>query len=89
MPGVLPSASSEGPLWNLYVVGPAVDSITGPGVGSGALLRFGDQAYGSLAFVHGLALRDPAVAPTAAAQVFGLWVDADVALQSITQLGGL
>ena len=78
-----------GPLWNLYVVGPAVDSITGPGVGSGALLRFGDQAYSSLAFVHGLALQDPAVAPSAAGQVLGLWADVDVVLQSITRSGGL
>lgn len=78
-----------GPLWNLYVVGPAIDAVTGPGVGSGALLRFGDQAYSLLAFSHGLALQDPAVAPVAAGQVLGLWRDVDVVLQSITAVGGL
>lgn len=78
-----------GPLWNLYVVGPAVDAVTGPGVGSGALLRFGDQSYSMLAFAHGLALQDPVAGPAAAGQVLGLWADADVSLQAITALGGL
>ena len=75
-----------GPLWNAYVVGPALEVVTGPGVGSGALLRFGEQAYSTLAFAHGIALQDPALAPAAGGQVLGLWVDADVALQTITAL---
>ena len=54
-----------------------------------ALLRFADQAYSSLTYAHGLALRDPALHGTAEGQVLGLWTDADVALQSVTALGGL
>lgn len=78
-----------GPLFHFYVVGDVADAAAGSAGGSPALLRFADQAYSSLTYAHGLALRDPALHGAAEGQVLGLWTDADVALQSVTALGGL
>lgn len=81
------------PLWRLYFLGDAADTISAqttgstgiaPGDGHRLLLRVGDQGYSTLSFAHGLALADPATATQAGASVHTTWTLADRALESLT-----
>ncbi|WP_235900524.1 DUF5995 family protein [Lolliginicoccus suaedae] len=78
-----------GPLWRGYVVGPALDSIVGEGVGTTALLRFADVGYNSLTLAHGLALQEPMLAADAELRITGLWQVADDVLAGLSVVGGL
>ncbi|WP_278314313.1 DUF5995 family protein [Lolliginicoccus levis] len=78
-----------GPLWRGYVVGPALDSLVGEGVGTTALLRFADVGYNSLTLAHGLALQEPMLAGDAERRIAGLWSMADDVLAGLRLAGGL
>lgn len=81
------------PLWRLYFLGDAADTVTAQATGSTGiaagdghrlLLRAGDRGYSTLSFAHGLALADPATAEPAHASVRNTWVLADRALEALS-----
>ncbi|WP_239476635.1 DUF5995 family protein [Nocardia arizonensis] len=78
-----------GPLWRFYFVGEGLDAVFGAGVGSGALLRLADSGANVAIFANGLALQDPTLAPAAEQEIDVMWRAVDVALEVLTQLGGL
>ncbi|WP_157172593.1 DUF5995 family protein [Nocardia pneumoniae] len=78
-----------GPLWRFYFVGEGLDSLLGSGVATGPLLRFADAGANVVIFGNGLALQDPASAPTATAEIDTLWRGLDLAFATLSQLGGL
>ncbi|WP_454197831.1 DUF5995 family protein [Nocardia sp. Marseille-Q1738] len=78
-----------GPLWRFYFVGEGLDALLGQGVATGPLLRFADAGANVVIFGNGLALRDPALAPTATAEIDALWRGLDLAFAVLSHLGGL
>ncbi|GAA5090896.1 DUF5995 family protein [Nocardia iowensis] len=78
-----------GPLWRFYFVGEGLDLLFGQGVATPQLLRLADLGANVVIFGNGLALRDPALAPAARAEIDALWRSADVAFEVLSRLGGL
>ncbi|MEV0247744.1 DUF5995 family protein [Nocardia sp. NPDC050712] len=78
-----------GPLWRFYFVGEGLDAVLGAGVGSGPLLRLADAGANVFIFGNGLALQDPALAPSVRAEVDALWPTADAAFAVLSANGGL
>ncbi|MEV6323740.1 DUF5995 family protein [Nocardia sp. NPDC051787] len=78
-----------GPLWRFYFVGEGLDALLGQGVATGPLLRFADAGANVVIFGNGLALTDPALAPTATAEIDALWRGLDLAFEVLSHLGGL
>ncbi|WP_280441532.1 DUF5995 family protein [Nocardia brasiliensis] len=78
-----------GPLWRFYFVGEGLDLLVGQGVATPQLLRLADAGANVVIFGNGLALRDPALAPAARAEIDALWRSADLAFEVLTRLGGL
>ncbi|SNY74802.1 hypothetical protein SAMN04244553_0339 [Nocardia amikacinitolerans] len=78
-----------GPLWRFYFLGEGLDAALGAGVATVPLLRLADAGANVVIFGNGLALQDPALAPTVRAEMDLLWRTADTAFEVLAALGGL
>ncbi|MEV3962570.1 DUF5995 family protein [Nocardia sp. NPDC050193] len=78
-----------GPLWRFYFLGEGLDAVLGAGVATGPLLRLADLGANVVIFGNGLALQDPAAAPTVRVEMDVLWRSADAAFEVLAANGGL
>ncbi|MFD5176540.1 DUF5995 family protein [Nocardia sp. NPDC058379] len=78
-----------GPLWRFYFVGEGLDQLFGAGVATEQLLIAADLGANTVIFTNGLALQDPALAPTVRAEVTALWQAADLAFEALARINAL
>ncbi|MGW5437475.1 DUF5995 family protein [Nocardia asteroides] len=78
-----------GPLWRFYFVGEGLDQLFGAGVATEQLLIAADLGANTVIFTNGLALQDPALAPTVRAEVTTLWQAADLAFEALARINAL
>ncbi|MGY4100786.1 DUF5995 family protein [Nocardia sp. R16R-3T] len=78
-----------GPLWRFYFVGEGLDLLLGAGVATGPLLRAADLGYNVVIYGNGLALQDPGLRDTTAAEIRLLSDSVEAALDVLTLLRGL
>ncbi|WP_067535437.1 DUF5995 family protein [Nocardia crassostreae] len=78
-----------GPLWRFYFFGDGLDLITGPGVGSGQLLRTALFGVNAANLANGLGLQNPATRGVTDAGIDAMWAAVDTALGALTQVHGL
>ncbi|MEU5410315.1 DUF5995 family protein [Nocardia asteroides] len=78
-----------GPLWRFYFVGEGLDQLFGAGVATEQLLIAADLGANTVIFTNGLALQDPALAPTVRAEVTALWHAADLAFEALARINAL
>ncbi|MGM7645496.1 DUF5995 family protein [Nocardia sp. JW2] len=78
-----------GPLWRFYFVGEGLDQLFGAGVATEQMLIAADLGANVVIFSNGLALQDPALAPTIRAEVAALWQAADLAFEALARINAL
>ncbi|WP_373291531.1 DUF5995 family protein [Nocardia camponoti] len=78
-----------GPLWRFYFVGEGLDQLFGKGVATEQLLIAADLGANTVIFANGLALQDPALAPTVRTEVWALWTAADLAFDLLARINAL
>ncbi|MEV0339558.1 DUF5995 family protein [Nocardia sp. NPDC050713] len=78
-----------GPLWRFYFLGEGLDAVLGAGVATVPLLRLADAGANVVIFGNGLALQDPALAPTVRTEMDLLWRTADTAFEVLAALNAL
>ncbi|MET8778634.1 DUF5995 family protein [Nocardia sp. NPDC004654] len=78
-----------GPLWRFYFLGEGLDAVLGAGVATVPLLRLADAGANVVIFGNGLALQDPALAPTVRTEMDLLWRTADTAFEVLAALDAL
>ncbi|TCJ96891.1 DUF5995 family protein [Nocardia alba] len=78
-----------GPLWRFYFVGEGLDQLFGTGVATEQLLIAADLGANTVIFTNGLALQDPALAPTIRTEITALWQAADLALEALARINAL
>ncbi|MFI1461570.1 DUF5995 family protein [Nocardia carnea] len=78
-----------GPLWRFYFIGEGLDAVLGADVATDPLLRLADAGANVVIFGNGLALQDPAAAPSVRAEIDILWRSADTAFEVLAARGAL
>lgn len=78
-----------GPLWRFYFLGEGLDAVLGAGVATVPRLRLADAGANVVIFGNGLALQDPALAPTVRTEMDLLWRTADTAFEVLAALDAL
>ncbi|MFJ4651880.1 DUF5995 family protein [Nocardia sp. NPDC088792] len=78
-----------GPLWRFYFLGEGLDLVTGPGVGSGQLLRTVLAGVNAANLANGVALQNPVTHDLTSAAIDAQWSVVDTALATLTQIHGL
>ncbi|RDI68053.1 DUF5995 family protein [Nocardia pseudobrasiliensis] len=82
-------AADLGPLWRFYFFGEGLDLLLGRGVATRPLLVLADLGANVVIFGNGLALRDPALHDTTAAEMWALFDAADTAFAVLAQIHAL
>lgn len=78
-----------GPLWRFYFVGAGLDQLFGAGVATEQMLIAADLGANTVIFTNGLALQDPALAPTIGTEITVLWQAADLAFEALARINAL
>ncbi|WP_378599873.1 DUF5995 family protein [Nocardia lasii] len=78
-----------GPLWHFYFVGEGLDQLFGAGVATEQMLIAADLAANTVIFTNGLALQNPALAPTIHTEITTLWQAADLAFDALARINAL
>ncbi|MBB5912154.1 hypothetical protein BJY24_001021 [Nocardia transvalensis] len=78
-----------GPLWRFYFFGEGLDRVTGPGVGSKALLRGALTGINAANLANGIGLADPAARGATNGVVDAQWAAVDGVLAALTRAHGL